>query len=113
LGQGSFDVRATHRPSSKQKPSTLSKRDHSLMTVAALVAGGNTEQLLGHLARARDKGVTETELVEAITHLAFYAGRLRAMSAIAVWRSRSSTADRPLQRAPRTGTSRRRRRWRS
>ncbi|MEP7022579.1 MAG: carboxymuconolactone decarboxylase family protein [Actinomycetota bacterium] len=62
----------------------LSKRDRSLITVAALVAGGNTEQLTGHLARARDNGVTEAELSEVITHLAFYAGWPRAMSAVGV-----------------------------
>jgi len=62
----------------------LSKRDRSLITVAALVAGGNTEQLIGHLARARDNGLSETELKEAIIHLAFYAGWPRAMSAITV-----------------------------
>ncbi|TDW60549.1 carboxymuconolactone decarboxylase family protein [Kribbella pratensis] len=62
----------------------LSSRDRSLITCAALVAGGNTEQLRSHLARALDNGLTETELKEAITHLAFYAGWPRAMSAITV-----------------------------
>jgi 4-carboxymuconolactone decarboxylase len=62
----------------------LSRRDRSLITVAALVAGGNTEQLPGHLARAKDNGLTETELKELIIHLAFYAGWPRAMSAITV-----------------------------
>jgi len=62
----------------------LSKRDRSLITVAALIAGGNTEQLPGHLMRAKDNGLTETELKEVLTHLAFYAGWPKAMSAIAV-----------------------------
>jgi 4-carboxymuconolactone decarboxylase len=62
----------------------LSPRDRSLVTVAALVAGGNTEQLRSHLMRARDNGLTETELKEAITHLAFYAGWPHAMSAMGV-----------------------------
>jgi 4-carboxymuconolactone decarboxylase len=62
----------------------LSPRDRSLVTVAALTAAGNTEQLVYHLNFARQNGVTETELIEAITHLAFYAGWPRAMSAIAV-----------------------------
>jgi 4-carboxymuconolactone decarboxylase len=56
----------------------LSPRDRSL------VAGGNTEQLTFHLARAKANGATEQELVEAITHLAFYAGWPKAMSAMAV-----------------------------
>ena len=62
----------------------LSKRDRSLITVAALIAGGNTEQLKNHRARAKDNGLTETELKEVIIHLAFYAGWPRAMSAITV-----------------------------
>lgn len=62
----------------------LSKRDRSLITVAALIAGGNTEQLKNHLVRAKDNGLTETELKEVIIHLAFYAGWPRAMSAITV-----------------------------
>jgi 4-carboxymuconolactone decarboxylase len=62
----------------------LSPRDRSLITVATLIAGGNTEQLPGHLRRARDNGLTETELKEVIIHLAFYAGWPRAMSAVQV-----------------------------
>jgi len=34
------------------------------------------------LKRARENGVTEAELIETITHLAFYSGWPRAMSAI-------------------------------
>jgi 4-carboxymuconolactone decarboxylase len=62
----------------------LSPRDRSLVTVAALTTGGNTGQLTFHLGLARQNGVTEAELIEAITHLAFYAGWPRAMSAMAV-----------------------------
>lgn len=62
----------------------LSPRDRSLVTVAALATAGNTEQLTYHLGLARQNGVTRTELTEAITHLAFYAGWPRAMSAMAV-----------------------------
>lgn len=64
----------------------LSKRDRSLVTVAALIANGNTEQLTGHLKRAKENGLSEKELAEAIIHLAFYAGWPRAMSAIRVAR---------------------------
>ena len=62
----------------------LSPRDRSLITVAALTTGGNAEQLTFHLQYAKDNGVTEEELIEAITHLAFYAGWPKAFSAIAV-----------------------------
>src|ERR1044071_1340579 len=64
----------------------LSKRDRSLVTVAALIANGNTEQLVGHLNRAKENGLSETELAEVIIHLAFYAGWPRAMSAVKVTR---------------------------
>ncbi len=66
--------------------SELSPRDRSLVTVASLITSGSTEQLRGHLARARANGLTETELKEAIIHLAFYAGWPKAMSAITVAR---------------------------
>ena len=62
----------------------LSPRDRSLVTVAALTTAGNTGQLSYHLGLAKRNGVTEAELIEAITHLAFYAGWPRAMSAMAV-----------------------------
>lgn len=66
--------------------SDLSPRDRSLVTVASLITSGSTEQLRGHLARAQANGLTETELKEAIIHLAFYAGWPKAMSAITVAR---------------------------
>ena len=60
----------------------LSKRDRSLITVTALVAMNRTEQLPFHLRRALDNGVTKDEIVELITHLAFYSGWPTAMSAM-------------------------------
>jgi 4-carboxymuconolactone decarboxylase len=59
----------------------LSKRDRSLITVAALVATYRPEQLKGHTERALANGVTREEISELITHLAFYAGWPSAMSA--------------------------------
>jgi 4-carboxymuconolactone decarboxylase len=60
----------------------LSKRDRSLITVSALIALNRTEQLPFHLRRAIENGVQKDELVELITHLAFYSGWPTAMSAI-------------------------------
>jgi 4-carboxymuconolactone decarboxylase len=60
----------------------LSPRDRSLITVSALMALYRTGQLSSHLRRALANGLTQDELVEAITHLAFYAGWPNAMSAI-------------------------------
>jgi len=62
----------------------LSTRDRNLITVAALITNGSTEQLSHHLTRAKENGLTEAELKEVIIHLAFYAGWPRAMSAITV-----------------------------
>ncbi|WP_346729679.1 (R)-mandelonitrile lyase [Corallococcus exiguus] len=62
----------------------LAPRDRSLVTVAALTMGGNTEQLPFHLKKARENGVSEPELVEALTHLAFYCGWPKALSAMNV-----------------------------
>ena len=59
----------------------LSKRDRSLIVVATLIALGRERQLVGHLNRALDNGVTKDEISEIITHLAFYAGWPAAMTA--------------------------------
>ena len=66
-----------------QRPQ-LSKRDRSLVTVAALIALNRPEQLRSHLIRARENGVTQQELIETITHLAFYCGWPNAVNAIKV-----------------------------
>lgn len=62
----------------------LSKHDRSLVTVAALIAMNRPDQLRSHLARARQNGVTQEEVIETITHLAFYAGWPNAVTAIGV-----------------------------
>jgi 4-carboxymuconolactone decarboxylase len=59
----------------------LSKRDRSLITVAALIAISGLEQMPFHMHRALENGVEREEIVEMITHLAFYAGWPRAVSA--------------------------------
>jgi len=60
----------------------LSPRDRSLITVTTLAALYRTEQLGYHLKLALENGLSEQELAEAITHLAFYAGWPSAMTAI-------------------------------
>ena len=59
----------------------LSKRDRSLITVAALTAMYRGDQLKGHIERALANGVTKEEIGEVITHMALYAGWPTAMSA--------------------------------
>src|SRR5215510_8091561 len=60
----------------------LSKRDRSLITCAALIATGKTEQMKFHFPYAIKNGVTREEIIEMITHLAFYVGWPSAMSAV-------------------------------
>jgi len=60
----------------------LSKRDRSLITIATLVALNRTEQLPFHLRRGLENRLTKDEIIELITHLAFYSGWPTAMSAV-------------------------------
>jgi 4-carboxymuconolactone decarboxylase len=60
----------------------LSPRDRSLGTIAVLIAAGNFKQLPYHLQFGVDNGLTREELVEAITHICFYAGWPKADTAL-------------------------------
>src|SRR3954468_6682409 len=62
----------------------LSPRDRSLITVASLVSLYRTNELPFHLRKALDNGITRDELVELITHLAFYSGWPTASSAVGI-----------------------------
>ncbi len=64
----------------------LSPRDRSLATVSALIAMNRPDQLRSHLVLARQNGVTQDEVVETITHLAFYAGWPSAILETRTWR---------------------------
>ncbi|WP_251977565.1 carboxymuconolactone decarboxylase family protein [Salinicola avicenniae] len=65
----------------------LAPRDRSLVTVSALVASGQPDQVTFHLNRAMDNGLTQEEAQETLTQLAFYAGWPRVFSAMPVFRS--------------------------
>ena len=65
---------------------SLMRKNAKLVTVSALIALNRPDQLRPHLALARQNGVTEVELIEAMTHLAFYSGSPNAISAVAVAR---------------------------
>ena len=81
-----------------RKRTDLSPRDRSLITVASLLTSSSFEQLPNYLRPERQNGLTETELEEAIIHLAFYAGWPKAMSGIqdyAVRRSASASSRSP------------------
>lgn len=61
----------------------IAPRDRSLVTIAALAAGGDVGQLGFHVRRGLENGLTRDEIAEAFTHLAFYAGWPKAMAAVA------------------------------
>ena len=62
----------------------LNPRDRSLITVAVLAAGGDYDQLRFHLGRAIENGVTRDELIEALTHVTFYAGWPKGMGSMTI-----------------------------
>jgi 4-carboxymuconolactone decarboxylase len=62
----------------------LSPRDRSLVTVSALIANGQTGQITYHLGRAMDNGLTQEQVSETLTHIAFYAGWPCAFSVLPV-----------------------------
>jgi len=65
----------------------LSARDRSLVTVSCLIALYRINEMPFHLKRALENGVTREELVEVITHLAFYAGWPTASTALPIAKS--------------------------
>ena len=62
----------------------LSKRDRSLVTITALIALNRPDQLRSHMRLGRQNGLTEEEIVETITHMAFYSGWPSGVSAVAI-----------------------------
>jgi 4-carboxymuconolactone decarboxylase len=64
----------------------LSPRDRSLVTVASLISMYRINEMPFHFKRALENGVTREELIEAITHLAFYAGWPVASTALPIAR---------------------------
>lgn len=75
-----------------QRPG-LSPRDRSLVTVASLVSLYRSNELPFHLKKALENGVTRGEIIEMITHLAFYSGWPTASTAIAIVRQAFADAD--------------------
>jgi len=66
------------------KRPSLSPRDRSMVTIAALIARNQTIEMPYYFNVALDNGVKPAEISEIITHLAFYSGWGNAMSAVAV-----------------------------
>jgi 4-carboxymuconolactone decarboxylase len=72
----------------------LSLRERSLLTISALVSSGCVEQLPYHISLAQLNGLSEEEIIESMTHLAFYAGWPRAAAAIQVAKDVFKESDR-------------------
>jgi len=64
----------------------LSPRDRSLITVASLIALYRVNELPFHIKKAMENGISREELIEVITHLAFYAGWPTANTALPIAR---------------------------
>ena len=64
----------------------LSKRDRSLITVAALVAMYRPEQLKGHTQRALANGVTKEEMKEVFLQVGAYCGAPAALDGFRIAR---------------------------
>ena len=62
----------------------LAPRDRSLVTISTLIASGQVAQLTGHIPIGMNNGLTQPEIAEAITHLAFYVGWPNVFSAMPV-----------------------------
>src|SRR5580704_4500008 len=77
----------------------LSPRDRSLITVASLIALYRSNELKFHLGKAVENGVTRDEIIETITHLAFYSGWPTASTALGIVREMFAAAHKtPLNR---------------
>lgn len=75
----------------------LSPRDRSLITVTALMTSGIFDSSLSyHMQKAKENGVSRTEIAEILTQLAFYSGWPKAWAAFRlakeVW-TESGTAE--------------------
>jgi 4-carboxymuconolactone decarboxylase len=75
----------------------LSPRDRSLITVASLIALYRSSELKFHLGKALENGVTHDEIIEMITHLAFYSGWPTASTAIGIAREGFAATQEPTQ----------------
>jgi 4-carboxymuconolactone decarboxylase len=82
----------------------LSPRDRSLVTIAALAANREEDQIGVHIQRGMENGLTRDEIAEALTHLAFYAGWPKAMAAVAM-AGKAFAAATPAAAAPDAGAS--------
>ncbi|TYL43889.1 carboxymuconolactone decarboxylase family protein [Dickeya sp. ws52] len=65
----------------------LAPRDRSLVTLSALIANGQVQQIPAHLNRAMDNGLTRQQASGVLNHLAYYSGWPNAFSAAPVFKT--------------------------
>jgi 4-carboxymuconolactone decarboxylase len=63
---------------------TVSLRERSMMTIALLAGLGNEQELILHIRATRNTGASEADVMEALLHVAIYAGVPRANHAIKI-----------------------------
>jgi len=80
----------------------FSAKNRSMITIAALISGGNFEQLPNHLKKGKENGISKTEIAEIITHLAFYAGWPKAWSAFNIAKEVYANSDSTTNILPNT-----------
>jgi len=62
----------------------ISDRERSMLTIALLAALGNTEELALHIRATANTGASRADVIEALLHVAVYAGVPRANTAIGI-----------------------------
>lgn len=65
---------------------TISLRERSMLTIALLAGLGNDHELAMHIRATRRTGASEADVMEALLHVAIYAGVPRANHAIRIAR---------------------------
>jgi 4-carboxymuconolactone decarboxylase len=63
---------------------TITKRERSMMTLALLAGLGNFEELALHTRATANTGASRDDIMEAMLHVAIYAGVPRANHAIKI-----------------------------
>ena len=62
----------------------ISPRERSMLTIALLAALGTTEELPMHIRATANTGASKSDVLEALLHVAIYAGVPRANTAIRI-----------------------------
>ena len=81
-----YACQCTVKTATKPQQPIEKKRERSIATISALTAMYRLEQLPGHIGRGLANGLSKDEIIEIITHMAFYCGWPNAMSALSIAR---------------------------